>query len=79
MTLIPGSSGGDLGQPGFQRLLGPNAVDSQIRQAISICWMTLPPEKRDVDTVCSTIRGIVERALSNLSDDALLFDPDKRG
>ncbi len=78
MALIPDVGGGDFRQPGFQSLLGPNAVDSQIRQAISLCWMTLPPEKRNVETVCSTIRGIVERALSNLSDDAKLFDP-KRG
>jgi hypothetical protein len=53
--------------------VGPSTVDSQIRQAISVCWAMLPEEKRTVAGVEAEIRRQVERALKDLRDDAAAF------
>lgn len=70
------SSDGDLPpQPhnAMRDMLGPGAVDQQIRQAIATCWMMLPDDKKDHQTVAAEIRRIVERALANMDDDAAAF------
>lgn len=54
-------------------MLGPQAVDEEIQQAISTCWMMLPSEKRNPDAVAEEVRRIVERALANLKEDAVAF------
>ncbi|MGD0898053.1 MAG: Clp protease N-terminal domain-containing protein [Thermoguttaceae bacterium] len=53
--------------------LGPHAVDRMIRQAIAMCWMVLPDERRSLATVESEIRRVVDRALANLKEDAQAF------
>jgi hypothetical protein len=67
-------SGGE-GDPknAMRHMFGPAVVDQQIRQAISTCWMMLPEDKRTIDNVSKEIRRIVERALTNLKDDAKSF------
>jgi hypothetical protein len=60
----------------MRQMLGPGAVDTQIRHAISTCWMMLPDEKRNPEAVVEEIRRIVERALANLADDAAAFQAD---
>jgi len=54
-------------------MFGPQAVDQQIRQAISTCWMMLPEQQRNVAAVGAEIRRIVDRALKDLNDDAKAF------
>lgn len=54
-------------------MLGPGAVDQQIRQAILSCWMMLPEGKKNPDSVAVEISRIVERALANLKEDAAAF------
>ena len=54
-------------------MFGPDAVDTQIRHAITLCWMLLPKEKRTVATVKDEIRRLVERALANLEEDQRAF------
>ena len=54
-------------------MLGPQAVDRFIRQAISTCWMMLPKNKKNVAEVEAEIRRLVERALQNLKEDAHTF------
>ena len=54
-------------------VLGPQAVDQFIREAISTCWMMLPDNKKNVAEVESEIRRLVERALQNLKEDAHTF------
>jgi ATP-dependent Clp protease ATP-binding subunit ClpC len=53
--------------------LGPHAVDQMIRQAITMCWIMLPDDKRSISTVESEIRRLVDRALANLKEDAQAF------
>ena len=54
-------------------IFGPQQVDQQIRQAISMCWMMLPKDKKNPDAVAAEIRRIVERALTNLREDTQAF------
>jgi hypothetical protein len=54
-------------------MLGPQAVDNAIRQAIATCWMIMPESKKNVESVEAEIRRIMERALKSLKEDASAF------
>ena len=74
MTSCGGGEGDDpAGRNQMRDMFGPQAVDHQIRQAISTCWMTLPGEKRNVEAVEAEIRHLVDRALRDLKEDASAF------
>jgi hypothetical protein len=60
---------GDSAWPG----LSPAAIDQQIRQAISLCWMMLPEGRRTVEEVEGEMRRLLERALKELREDARAF------
>jgi hypothetical protein len=53
----------------LREFLTPSQIDHQIRQAIQLCWMALPKEKRNVDEVERQIRRIVDRALRDVRED----------
>ena len=57
----------------MRAMMGPHAVQQEIEQAISMCWMMLPKERQNPDGVAAEIRRIVERALANLKEDAEAF------
>jgi hypothetical protein len=57
----------------MEAALGPQAVDHQIRQAISLCWAMLPKERRTVEAVEAEIHRLVDRALANLKEDGRAF------
>jgi hypothetical protein len=65
-----GESGDD---EGMSQFFGPGQVDQTIRQAIQVCWMALPKDKRNVEEVESQIRRLVERALKDLREDGEAF------
>ena len=54
-------------------MFGPQQVDSTIRQALQMCWMSLPKEKRTIGNVEMQIRRLVDRALENMHEDAGQF------
>jgi hypothetical protein len=54
-------------------MFGPNAVDNAIRQALNICWMCLPAEKKNVEELSVQMRRILERALANAKEDEGTF------
>jgi hypothetical protein len=54
-------------------MMGPQVVDNGIRQAITMCWMMLPDDRKNVAEVEAEIRRLVDRALQNLKDDASSF------
>lgn len=54
-------------------MFGPQQVDQAIRQAISMCWMGLPKEKRTVKEVDAQVRRIVDRALRDMHEDSKQF------
>ena len=56
MAALAVAGGGDegdgpAGRNQMREMLGPHHVDHLIRQAISMCWMVLPTEKRNAETV----------------------------
>lgn len=57
----------------MRNMLGPQALDQAIGQAISTCWMMLPEKKKSVAAVEVEIRRVVDRALANLREDASAF------
>jgi hypothetical protein len=57
----------------MRSMMGPQAVDHTVRQAISTCWMMLPSERRTVEAVEVEIRRLVDRALKDLQEDARAF------
>ena len=58
----------------FRRMLGPCAVDTQLREVIRTCWSAMPENKRTVADVEAEIRRLVDRALKDLKEDAQSFD-----
>src|SRR5260221_6500664 len=38
----------DLDSNSFKELFGPGTIDTMLRQAFKICWMSLPTERRNV-------------------------------
>ena len=55
----------------------PGQIDQEIRQAIQMCWMMLPEDKKTVDEVEKQLRRIVDRALKDLREDVDAFGLEK--
>lgn len=56
--------------------LGPQHIDTSIRQAIQFCWMMMPASKRTADELEKQIRRIVDRAIRDFREDHEAFaDP----
>lgn len=60
-------------EEGMSQFFGPGQIDQTIRQAIQMCWMSLPKDKKNVEEVERQIRRLVERALKDLREDAEAF------
>ena len=54
-------------------LFSPAQVDQSVRQALQLCWMMLPQDKRNVDELEQQFRRIVDRALENMREDDQAF------
>ena len=60
----------------MRRMLGAGMVDQQMRQAIQMCWMSLPKDKKTVDELEKQVRRIMERAIKDLRKDSKAFGLD---
>lgn len=54
-------------------LFSPAQVDQSVHQALMLCWMMLPDDKRNIDELEQQFRRIVDRALQNLREDGQAF------
>jgi hypothetical protein len=54
-------------------MFGPSHVDQTVRQAISICWMALPKDRKSPEIVEQEIRRLFERALKDFREDSAAF------
>jgi hypothetical protein len=68
---------GDDAPQRMARLFGPTQVDQTIRQAIQLCWMSLPESRRTPDEVERQVRRVFERAIQNLREDFSAFGSDR--
>lgn len=57
----------------FRKIFGPGAVDEMLRQAMKVCWMMLPEDRRTVEEVEREVRRILDRVLQNWREDARSF------
>ncbi|HSZ56102.1 MAG TPA: hypothetical protein VK797_10600 [Tepidisphaeraceae bacterium] len=57
----------------MRALFSPGQVDQGIRQAIHMCWMMLPTDRKTVDELEKEFRRIVDRAIKNLREDSDSF------
>ena len=57
----------------MRSIFGPGQVDQMVRHAIQICWMMLPEGSKNVDELEKQLRRIVDRAISDLREDADAF------
>jgi hypothetical protein len=57
----------------MREMFGPGQVDQQIRQAIHVCWMMLPEDRKTVDELEAQLRRIVDRAFKDLREDTNAF------
>jgi hypothetical protein len=55
------------------KMFGPGHVDQTIRQAIHLCWMSLPPKRKNVKELEKQIRRIFERAVRDIREDSKQF------
>jgi hypothetical protein len=70
--MFPIGEGDDPGER-MSEMFGPAHIDQEIRQAIQLCWMGLPKERRSTEEVEVQIRRIVERALRDFREDRQAF------
>ena len=57
----------------MREMFGPGQVDQQIRQALHLCWMMLPEDRKTVDELEKQVRRILDRAFQDLREDADQF------
>jgi hypothetical protein len=51
----------------------PSQVDHSVRQALQMCWIILPKDKRNADELERQFRRIVDRALKDMREDDQAF------
>jgi hypothetical protein len=57
----------------IRSILGPHATDQALRQAVQMCWMSLPKERRNPDEIEKEIRSLVDRVLRDFREDTKRF------
>jgi hypothetical protein len=72
MAFLDASEGRDPAQQ-MADMFGPGQVDQMIRQAIQLCWLSLPKERRTFAEVEQQFRRLVDRAVKDFRDDQQAF------
>ena len=57
----------------MRAMFSPGQIDQSVRQAIQMCWMMLPDERKSVAELEKQFRRIVDRALKDLQEDSEAF------
>jgi hypothetical protein len=57
----------------IRAMFSPGQVDQSVHQAIQMCWMMLPENKKTVAELEKQFRRIVERAIKDMREDAKAF------
>jgi hypothetical protein len=73
MAMISADQEGHRDAGEFFRSLGPQHIDTSIRQTIEFCWMMMPEATRNADELERQIRRIVDRALKDFREDQAAF------
>jgi len=73
MTLQFGRSDDEESFDKMRDFFNPSQVDNSVRQAMQMCWMMLPNDKRNVDELENQFRRIVDRAFKDMREDEQEF------
>lgn len=73
MAMIAADYDPEHGPEQISAALGPQHIDTSIRQAIQFCWMMMPPSKRTADELEKQIQRIVDRAFRDFREDQQAF------
>jgi len=57
----------------YRNFLGPGHAVQSIGQAIQVCWMMLPPDRKTVDALEKEFRRLVDRAFRDMREDEKTF------
>ena len=57
----------------MRNFFSPSQVDESVRQALQMCWMMLPNDRRNADELERQFRRIVERAIKDMREDDQAF------
>ena len=57
----------------FRNFLGPAHAAQSIGQAIHVCWMMLPPERKTIDDLEKEFRRLADRAFRDMREDEKSF------
>ena len=57
----------------MREFFSPAQVDQSVRQALQMCWMMLPKDKRNADELENQFRRIVNRAFKDMREDDQAF------
>lgn len=52
---------------------GPGQIDQMVRQALQLCWSSLPRDKRNVDELKRQMDRLVQRAIDDMKEDMQEF------
>jgi len=61
----------------WANMFGPGHLDQSVRQAINMCWMMLPKERKTPEIVEQEVRRVFERALQDFREDCQAFGQPK--
>ena len=67
------SASGDRAAERMADILSPGQIDQMIRQAVQLCWMSLPRERRNAKEVEKQLRRLLDRALKDFREDCKAF------
>lgn len=66
---LPDDGDSDKVSEHWAQMFGPGHLDQSVRQAINMCWMMLPKERKTAEIVEHEVRRVFERALRDSRDD----------
>ncbi len=53
--------------------MGPGAADKALRDAIQLCWMAMPKEKKSLPELKTLVEKLLDRVFRDLNEDEQYF------
>lgn len=53
--------------------MGPGAADKAFRDAIQLCWMAMPKEKKSLSELKTLVEKLLDRVFRDLNEDEKYF------
>ena len=53
----------------IREVFGPGTVDKMMRETMSLCWVSLPQDRRNIDTLEAEMNRLLARAIKDWRED----------